>query len=153
MALLGKKRKLPAVSRATPEKKNNQSQKTRNQGMAKEYITQVSEGNEVRVIKKLSQEFSRTESRILGASSKLDQFLLNPQVRNCSLAVSGTSRKDNPENWEPTEDRSLDDPCPGVVLSVCHTSNQNDSRKRHVTETLLIETLFMERSIQNLGQN
>ena len=38
--------------------------------------------------KKLSQEFSRTESRILGALSKLDEFLLNPQTRTLSGTVS-----------------------------------------------------------------
>ena len=45
------------------------------------YISQVSEEIETRVTKKLSKDFSRTESRILGAPSKLDEFLLNPQVR------------------------------------------------------------------------
>ena len=95
--------------------------------MADEYITQVSEEIELKVTKKLSQEFSRTESRILCASSKLDEFLLNPQVRTCSIAVPGTSRNNNSENREPTGDRSLNDRCPEVVFSACHTSNLNDS--------------------------
>ena len=43
-----------------------------------EYITQVSEEIEGRFTKKLSQEFGRTESRILSTLSKLHQFLLNP---------------------------------------------------------------------------
>ena len=72
------------VSREPPENtRNNQSQNTLNPGMAEELITQVSEEIKGRVTKKLSQEFSRTESRILGALSKLDEFLLNPQVRTC----------------------------------------------------------------------
>ena len=91
--------------------------------MAEEYITQVSEEIEWRVLEKLSQEFSRTESRILGASSKLDEFLLNPQVQTCSVAVPGTSRNSNSENREPTGDRSPNDPCPEVVFSACRTSN------------------------------
>ena len=37
-----------------------------------EYITQMSAKIEGRVTKKLSQEFSKTESRILGALSRLD---------------------------------------------------------------------------------
>ena len=41
---------------------------------------------------KLSKEFNKMESRILGALSKLDEFLLNPQVRTCSVAAQGTSR-------------------------------------------------------------
>ena len=40
------------------------------------------------------------ESRILGALSKLDEFLLNPQVRTCSVAAHGTSRNSNSENRE-----------------------------------------------------
>ena len=81
MATLRNKRKLAAVWRETPENtRNNQSQKTLDPGMAEEYITQVSEEIEERVTKKLSQEFSRTESRVFGALSKFDEFLLNPQV-------------------------------------------------------------------------
>ena len=128
MVTLRNKRKLAAVSRETPENTmNNQSQNTLNPGMVEEYITQVSKETEERVTKKLSLEFSRTESRILGALSKLDEFLRNPQVRTCSVVVPETSRNNNPENREPTRDRCLDDPCPEVVFFACHTSNQNDS--------------------------
>ena len=82
MATLRNKGKLAAVSRETPEStRNNQSQNTLNPGMPEKYITQVSEEIERRVAKKLSQEFSRTDSRILGALSKLNEFLLNTQVR------------------------------------------------------------------------
>ena len=95
--------------------------------MAQEYIPQVSEEIEGRVTKKLSKEFSRTESRILGALSKLDDFLLNPQVRTCSVAVLGTSRNSNSENREPTGDRSLDDPCPEARISSHHSGNLNSS--------------------------
>ena len=130
MATLRNKRKLAAVSRETPENtKNNQSQNTLNPGMAEEYITQVSEEIKGRITKKLSPDISRTVSRILGAFSELDELLLNPQVRTCSVAVTGTSRNNNSENWEPTGDRSLDDPCPDVVFSACHTSNLNDSEQ------------------------
>ena len=117
------KRKLAAVSRETPENtRNNLSQNTLNPGMVEEYITQVSEEIEGRVTKRVSQEFSWMDSRILGASSKFDEFLLNPQVRTCSLAVPGTSWNINSENREPTGDRSLN-----VVFSACQTSNLSDS--------------------------
>ena len=46
-----------------------------------DYITQVSEEIVGRVTKKLSQEFSRTENRILGALAKLDDFLMNPLLQ------------------------------------------------------------------------
>ena len=128
MATLRIKRKLAAVSRETPENtRNSQSQNTLDPEMAQEYIFQVSEEVEGRLTKKLSKEFSQMESSILGALSKLDEFLLNRQVRTCSVAVPGTSRNNDSENREPTGDRSLGDPCPEVVFSTYHSGNLNDS--------------------------
>ena len=95
--------------------------------MVEEYITQVSDEIKERVTKKHSQEISRTESRILGASSKLDEFLLNPKARTSSVAVPGTSRNNNLQNWKTTEDFFIGDPCPEVKFSACHTINLNDS--------------------------
>ena len=104
MATLRNKRKLAAVSRETPEStRNSRAQNTLDPESTQDYISQVSEEIEGRVTKKLSKEFSRTESRILGALSKLDEFLLNSQVRSCSVAVPGTSRNINSENRETTE--------------------------------------------------
>ena len=121
------KKKLVAVSREIPENtRNTQSQNTFDPGMAQEYIPQVSEEIEGRVTKRLSKEFSRTESRALGALSKLDEFLLNPQVRTRSVAVLGTSRNNDSENREPTGDRSLSDSSSEAVFSACHPSNIND---------------------------
>ena len=126
MATLRNKRKLAAVLRETPENiRNTQSRNTIDPEKAQEYISQVSEEIDGKVTKKLTKEFSRTESRILGALSKLDDFLLNPQVRTCSVAVAGTSRNSNWENREPTGDRSLDDPCPEVRYSSHHSGNLN----------------------------
>ena len=45
-----------------------------------DYITQVSEEIEGKVTKKLSQEFIKTENRILGALARLDDFLMNPLI-------------------------------------------------------------------------
>ena len=99
MATLRNKRKLAAVSRETPESTiNSRGQNTLDPDLTQDHISQVSEEIERRVTKKLSREFSRTESRILGALSKLDEFLLNPQVRSCSVAVPGTSRNNKSEN-------------------------------------------------------
>ena len=107
MATLRKKRKSAAVSGETPENtSDSQSQNTRDQEMAQEYVSQFSEEIERKVNNKLSKEFSRTESRILGALSKLDEFFMNPQVRTCSVAVPGTSRKTDSEKRENTGDRS-----------------------------------------------
>ena len=49
---------------------------------------------------------------MLGALSKLDEFPLNPQVQNCSIAARGTSRNSNLESRETHEDHSTNDPCP-----------------------------------------
>ena len=126
MATLRNQRKVAAVSRGTAENTRKiQSQNTLDPEIAPEYISQVSEEIEGRVTKNFSKEFSRTESRILGALLKFDEFLLNPQVRTCSVAVPGTSRSSNSENREPTEDRSLDDPCLEVRFSSHHSGNLN----------------------------
>ena len=123
MATLRNERKLATVLRETPENtRNNQSQ-----NKLEEYISQVCE--EIEGSKKLSQEFSRTELRILGALSRLEEFLLNPQVQTCSVAFPGTTSNNNSENREPTVDRSLNDSCPEVLFSACHTSNLNDSEE------------------------
>ena len=88
MATLRNKGKLAAVSRETLEgTRNSRAQNTLDPELTQDYISQVSEEIEGRVTKKLSKEFSRTESRILGALSKLDEFHLNPQVRTCSVAA------------------------------------------------------------------
>ena len=81
MAILRNKRKLAAVSREMPEgSRSNKGQTVLDPELTQDYISQVSEEIEGRVTKKLSKEFSKTESSILGALSKLDQFLLNPPV-------------------------------------------------------------------------
>ena len=46
--------------------------------------------------------------------SKPDEFLLNLQIRTCSVALLGTSGNNNSKNRETTGDRSPDDPCPKV---------------------------------------
>ena len=101
-------------------------------------MSQVSEEIEGRVTKKLSKEFSKTESRILGALSKLNKFLLNPQVRTGSVAVQGTSRNANSENRETHGDRSSNDPYPEVVYFPYHSGQLNsperDTNSHMVTE-------------------
>ena len=126
MATLGNKRKLAVVSRETPEStRNDRAQNTLDPESTQDYISQVSEEIEGRITKKLSQKFSRTESRILGASSNLDEFLLNPQVRTCSVAVPETSRNSSSENRGTTGDRPSDDPCPEVRFSSHHSGHLN----------------------------
>ena len=126
MATLRNKRKLAAVSRETPEgSRSSRSQNVLDPEITQDYIFQLSEEIEGRVTKKLSKEFSKTESRILGSLSKLDEFLLNPQVRTCSVAVQGSSRNANSENRETHGDRSSDDPYPDVGYFPHHSGQLN----------------------------
>ena len=136
MATLRNKKKLAAVSRETPEStRNSRGQNTLDPESTQDYISQVSEEIEGRVTKRLSKEFSRTESRILGALSKLDEFLLNPQVRTCSVAVPGTSRNNNSENRETTGDCSSDDPCPEVRYSSHYSGHLNNPEAENYPHT------------------
>ena len=126
MATLRNKTKLAAVSRETPDSsRSSRAQNVLDPESAQDYISQVSEKIEGRVTKKLSKKFSKTESRILGALSKLDEGLLNPKVGTCSVAVAGSSRNNNSENRENTGDRSLDDPYPEVGCFSHHSGQLN----------------------------
>ena len=111
MVTLRNKRKLAAVTRETQEEypRNGQSRNMSTPRINQEYITQVSEEIEGRVTKKLSQEYSRTESRILGALSKLDEFFLNQQVRTHSGTVPETFRNTNVDNQGTNEVDSQSD--------------------------------------------
>ena len=106
---------------------NNQPQNSDDPGITQDYIAQFFEEIEGRVTKKLNLDFSRTESRILGALSKLDKFLLNPQTRTFSGTVPGLFRNADVENQELSGDRSQNDPHPEMEFSACRASNLTDS--------------------------
>ena len=136
MATLRNKRKIAAVSRKTPDSsRGGRGRNVLDPELTQDYISQVSEEIEGRVTKKLSKEFNKTESRILGALSKPDEFLLNPQVRTCSVAAHGTSRNFNLENRETNEDRSSNDPYPEGGYFPHHSGQLNSSEADMVTET------------------
>ena len=118
MATSRNERKLAAVTRETQEEnpRNGQSRNTSVRRIHEEYITQVSEQIEIRFTEKLSKEFSRAESRILGTLSKLDEFLLNQQITTHSGTVPGTFRNTNVENQGANEDDSQSDPHPEAGL-------------------------------------
>ena len=135
MATPRNKRKVAAVSRETPE--GNRGSRGRNvldPELTQDYISQVSEEIEGRVTKKLSKEFNKTESRILGALSKLDEFLLNPQVRTCSVTARGTSRNVNSDNQEIQGDRSSNDPYPEGGNFLHHSGQLNSPEASMVAE-------------------
>ena len=154
MTTLRNKRKLAAVSRETPESsRGSRGQNVLDPELTQDYISQVSEEIEGRVTKKLSKEFSRTESRILGALSKLDEFLLNPQVRTCSVAVQGASGNANSENRETHGDRSSNDPYPEVGYFPHHSGQLNspetETYPHMVTENYPHSFLFHDDTERN----
>ena len=75
----------------------------------------------------------------MDALSKLDEFLLNPQVRTCSVAVQGTSGNANSENRENHGDRYSNDPYPEVRYFPHHSGQLNspetETNSHMVTET------------------
>ena len=91
-----------------------------------DYITQVFEVLEGRVSKKLSQELSRTEDRILGALARLDDFLMNPLFQGHSRTDPETSQN---------------------VISISQGTNENDSQSKLHPEA----GLFNNQMTQNSG--
>ena len=111
--------------------------------MVQEFISQVSEENGGMVTKKHSKEFSQTESHILGALPRLDEFLLDPQVRICFVAIPEASRNNDSETRQTTGDRSLGDLCPEAVFSTSYSGNLNDSEQEETHHTLLTLPIFV----------
>ena len=140
MATLRNKRKLAAVSRETPEgSRGSRGRNVLDPELTQHYISEVSEEIEGRVTKKLSKEFNKMGSRILGALSKLDEFLLNPQIRTCSVATHGTSRNSNSKNRETHGVRSSNDPYPEVGYFP-HPCGQLNSPEAETISHMVTET-------------
>ena len=108
------KRKLAILNKENCEEhpRNNLAQNSNVPRSQEDYIIQVSEEIDGRVAKKLSQEFSRTENRILGALAQLDDFLMNqllqahcgtlPETsRNAFSIIQGTNEDDSQSNPHP----------------------------------------------------
>ena len=87
-----------------------------------DYITQVSEEIEGRLTKKLSKEFSRTESRTLGAISRLDEIFLSPPIQGHSGSAPETSRNVLGTNHGANEDYSQSEFHPEARVSQSQTA-------------------------------
>ena len=115
------KRKLAALIKENCEEhpRSNLASNSNVPRSQEDYITQVSEEIEGRVTKNLSQEFSRTENRILGALARLDDFLMNPLHQGHSGTTPETSRNVFSINQGTNEDDSRGDPHPeaGILTS------------------------------------
>ena len=108
------KKKLAALNKEHCEE-HPRSNLARNSNVPRsqeDYITQVSEEIEGKVTKKLSQEFSRTKNRILGALARLDDSLMNQVIQGHSGAAPETSRNIFSINQGANEDDSQSNPHP-----------------------------------------
>ena len=88
----------------------------------------------------------------MGALSKIDEFLLNPQVRTCSVAVPGICRNNDLENQETTGDRSLVDPCPEAMFSTYHSRDLNDSEQEETHHNYLLLRVFEDFRVQWMNE-
>ena len=137
MATLRNKRKLAAVTREIQDEnpRNGQSRNTSVPRINEDYLTQLSEEIEGRITKKLSREFSRIESRISDALSKLDEVLSNQQIQTHSKTVPGTFRNTNVENQGTNEDDSQSDPHPEGGLFRSQTTQNSGPEAGHYMVT------------------
>ena len=114
MASFRSKRKLAALNKENCDEhpRSNLKQNSNVPRLQDDYKTQNSEKIEGRVTKRLSQEFSKTKNRILGALSRLDDFLMNPLIQGHSGIAPETSRNTNSTNQGTNEDDSYSYPHP-----------------------------------------
>ena len=122
------KRKLAALNNENCEEhpRSNLAQNSAAPRSQEDCITQVSEEIEGRVTKKLSQEFSKTENRILGALAKLDDFLMNPLLQGHSGTTPETSRNVFSVNQGTNEDDSQSDLHPAAGLLTSGREDRHD---------------------------
>ena len=126
------KKKLAALNKENCEEypRSNMAQNTNVPRSQKDYITQVSEEIEGRVTKKLSQELSRTENRILGALARLDDFLMNPLLQSHSGTTPETSPNMFSINQGTNEDDSQSNPHPEAGLLISGREDRHDMATR-----------------------
>ena len=122
------KRKLAALNKENCEEhpRSNLAQNSNVPRSQEDYKAQVLEEIEGRETEKLSQEFSRTEDRILGALAQLDDFLMNPLIQGHSGTAPETSRN---------------------VFSISQGTNEDDSQSNPHPES----GLFKNQMTQNSG--
>ena len=138
------KRELAALNKENCEghPRNNLAQNSDVPRSQEDYITQVSEEVEGRVSKKLSQVFSRTENRILGALARLDDLLMNQLLRGHSGTAPVTSRNAFSVNEGTNEDDSQSNPHPEAGLfhkQMTQNSGPEDGHDKKCEEYVKIE--------------
>ena len=143
------KRKLATLNKENCEEhpRSNLAQNSNVPRSQEDYITQVSEEIEGRVTKKLSQEFGRTENRILGALARLDDFLMNPLLQGHPGTTLETSRNVFSINQGTNEDDSQSDTHPEAGLLTSGREDRHDVASGVKRES----TQAQDRKIYNNG--
>ena len=138
------KKKLAALNKENCEEHSskNLAQNSNVPGSQEDYITQVSEEIEGRVTKKLSQEFIRTENRILGALARLDDFLMNPLLQSHSRTTPETSRIVFSRNQGTNGDDSQSDSHREAGLLNSCREKRHDTNQKFVGDNLFWLTSY-----------
>ena len=139
MAILRSKRKFAALNKENCEEhpRNNLERNLNVPRSQEDYRTQVPEEIEGGLTKKLSQEFSRTDHRILGALVRLDDFRMNPLVQGHSGTAPETSRNALSKSQGTNEDNSQNDPHPGAGIfhnQMTQNSGPEDGHDNYLTK-------------------
>ena len=113
-----------------------------------DYITEVSEENEGRVTKRLSKEFSRTESCILGALTRLGDFLMNPLLQGHSGTTLDPSRNTLSTSQGTNEDSQIN-PHPEAGLFHGQMIQNSGSEDGHDSSRKLNNSIWSDASRNN----
>ena len=103
-----------------------------------DYITLVSEEIKGRVRKKLFQQFSRKENRILGALSRLDDFLMYPLIQG----HSGTALEMSRNAYGKNQGNPQSDPHPEAGLFQSQTTRNSGPKGGYDRGVLLCLVFF-----------
>ena len=145
MATLRNKRKLAALNNENSEDhpRSRWAQNSDAPRSEEKYITQVFKEIEGTVTNKLSQDFNRTESLVLGALSRLDDFLLNPLIQGHSGTASETSRNAHVTKQGTNGDVSQSDPHPKAGIFQSQTTQNSGPEDGHDVH-FLVKLMNME---------
>ena len=133
MATLRNKSKMAALNKENREEQPGSilAQNSNVPRSQEVYITQVSDRIEGGVTKKLSEEFSRTKNCILGALSRLDDFLMNQLLQSYSGTAPEMSRHAFSTNQGTYGDNAQSDPLPEEGIFQNQTTRNSDPEDGH----------------------
>ena len=145
MATLREKRKFAALNKENcgEHPRSNLAQRSNVRRSQKDYTTQDSDEIEGRVTKKLSQEFSRTDNRSLGALSHLDDILMYPLLQSHCGTPLETSRNAYGTNCGRNEDDSQSEPLPDASLLQSQTTLNSGLEDGHDTMHLTFGSFWV----------